>query len=188
MTDLAPNEPAPIASSGHIRSFLTNEWPYLAILGLALFGVAYTSVARQPIMIYWLVLAPFIGITSVLTRWREVHGQELRLRLIWTHVLHWGAVLAAMNLIFVADVGQMMSADAKALAALTLLALGTFLDGVHAGAWRLCLVGIILAAGVPAIAWLEQSALLLVLVALVLIGLTAPLWLRDRKGIKKAAN
>jgi hypothetical protein len=188
MTDLAPNDPAPTTSSADTRSILTNEWPYLAILGLALLGVAYTSVARQPIMMYWLVLAPFIGTTSVLTRWREVHGQELRLLLIWTNVLHWGGVLAAMSLIFVADVGQMMNSDAKALATLTLLALGTFLDGVHAGAWRLCLVGIILAASVPAIAWLEQSALLLVLVALVLIGLTAPLWLRDRKGIKKATD
>ena len=30
-----------------------------------------------------------------------------------TQVLHWGAVLAAMNLLYVADVGQMMSSDAR---------------------------------------------------------------------------
>jgi hypothetical protein len=46
----------------------------------------------------------------------------------------------------------------------------------------------LLGLGVPAIAWLEQSALLLVLVVVVLIGMTAPLWWRDNKNIKQAAK
>jgi hypothetical protein len=74
MTDLHPKALAPIASFAGLRSFLMAEWPYLAILVLALFGVAYTSVARRPILIYWLALAPFIGIICVVTRWHE--GQD----------------------------------------------------------------------------------------------------------------
>jgi hypothetical protein len=73
----------------------------------------------------------------------------------------------------------MMNADASALAVLTLLALGTFTAGVHIEAWRICLVGAILGVGVPGIAWLEQSALFLLLVALVLVAIIAPfLWRR----------
>jgi hypothetical protein len=53
---------------------------------------------------------------------------------VWTQVLHWGAVLTAMNLLYVADVGQMMSTDSRALYVLTLLALGTFTAGVYIGA------------------------------------------------------
>ena len=79
------------------------------------------------------------------------------MRLVWTQVQHWGAVLLAMHLMFVADVSRMMNTDASALAALTLLALETFTAGVHIGAWRICLVGVILGLGVPAIAWLEQA-------------------------------
>jgi hypothetical protein len=184
VTDQQQNSPAPEASIADVRSFAKREWPYLAILVLALLGVAYTTVAGQPIMIYWLLLAPFIGIVCVVTRWHDVQGREAQSRLIWTHALHWGAVLAAMNLIFVADVGQMMNADARALASLTLLALGTFTAGVHIRSWRICLVGVILGAGVPAIAWLEQSALMLVLGAAVLIGVTAPLWWPDSKDDK----
>jgi hypothetical protein len=165
----APNGP---------RAFLMREWPYVAILALSLVGVAYTSVAQRPITTYWLALAPFIGIICVVTRWPDVPEREMRLRLIATQALHWGAVLAAMNLIFVADVGQMMNADARALSVLTLLALGTFTAGLHIAAWRICLVGIVLGIGVPAIAWLEQSALLLLLAAVVLIAITAPLWWR----------
>jgi hypothetical protein len=81
-----------------------------------------------------------------------------------------------MNLIFVADVGQMMNADARALSVLTLLALGTFTAGVHVAAWRICLVGVMLAVGVPAIAWLEQRALLLLFAAVVVLAVTAPFW------------
>jgi len=184
MTDLRQIDPQPEARSTDVRSFVRREWPYVAILALALFGVAYTTVAGQPIMIYWLLLAPFIGIVCVVTRWHDHKDRETRIRLIWTHVLHWGAVVAAMNLMFVADVGQMMNADARALASLTLLALGTFTAGVHIRSWRICLVGGILGVGVPAIAWLEQSALMLLLVTAVLIGVSVPLWWSDSKDDK----
>jgi hypothetical protein len=79
-----------------------------------------------------------------------------------------------MHLMFVADVGRMMNADARALAALTVLALGAFTAGVHIATWRICLVGIVLPLGVPAIAWFEQSALLLLLAAAVLVAVLAP--------------
>lgn len=183
MTNTQSNSLAPNASSMGARSFVMREWPYLAMLILALFGVAYASVTQRPMTFYWLALAPFIGIFCVITRWPDVQGRDMRLRLIWTQALHWAAVLAAMNLIFVADVGQMMNADARALSVLTLLALGTFTAGVHVAAWRICLVGVMLAVGVPAIAWLEQRALLLLLAAGVLLAVTAPFWWPHAKHI-----
>jgi Flp pilus assembly protein TadB len=160
-------------------NLLKREWPYLLVLVLALFGIAFTSFFRSPITLYWIVLAPLIGVICVVTRWRDAHDRDGRVRLIWTQALHWAAVLLAMRLMFVADVSTMMNADASALAVLTLLALGTFTAGVHIEAWRICLVGVILGVGVPGIAWLEQSALFLLLVALVLVAIIAPfLWRR----------
>jgi hypothetical protein len=131
---------------------------------------------------YWIVLAPLIGVICVVTRWRDAHSRDERLRLIWTQALHWIAVLLAMHLMFMANVTRMMNADASALAALTLLALGTFTAGVHIAAWRICLVGLLLGVGVPGIAWLEQSALFLVLGALALIAVIAPFFWRERQG------
>jgi hypothetical protein len=187
MSDLPSPEHGPNSPNGpnswqvKFRRLLTREWPYLVMLVLALFGVAYTSVTRRPITLYWFALAPFIGVICVMTRWSVVKDRDARLHLVWTQVLHWGAVLAAMNLLYVADVGQMMSTDARALYVLTLLALGTFTAGVHIGSWRFCLVGVILALGVPAIAWLEQSALLLLLAIVVVVGIGGPLWWRYTK-------
>jgi hypothetical protein len=158
----------------NVWTFLANEWPYFLVLILALFGVAYTSVSKTPITAYWIALAPFIGLICVVTRWRDSEGRKERTNLIWTQALHWGAVLVAMHLMFVGDVSRMMNADAGALATLTILALGTFTAGVHIAAWRICVVGIVLALGVPAIAWLEQSALLLVLVVTAVAAIIVP--------------
>src|SRR5262249_7767812 len=52
----------------------------------------------------------------------------------------------------------------------------------------ICLVGLIMGAGVPGIAWLEQSALLLLLAALVLIAVIAPLVWRLLQGHKTSAE
>jgi hypothetical protein len=151
------------------------------MLALALFGVAYSSVSRRPLTLYWFTLAPFTGLICVTTRWPAAKDRNAQVRLVWTQALHWGAVLAAMSLPSAADVGDTMSTDARALYVLTLLALGTFTAGVHIGSWRFCLVGVILALGVPAIAWLEQSALLLLLAAAIVVGIGAPLWWRYTK-------
>jgi hypothetical protein len=175
MTDASSNSHAgDTPPVGH--SFLVREWLYLTMLVLSLFGVGYASVTHRPMTWYWLVLAPFIGLCCIVTRWREVQGRDMRLRLIWTQALHWAAVIVAMNLIFVGDVGQMMNSDARALAILTILALGTFTAGVHVGAWRICLVGVILALAAPAVAWFEQRALLFLLGVAALIAVTAPFW------------
>jgi hypothetical protein len=181
MVDRQPDNFAPAARRFRPRAFLAKEWPYLLVLILALFGVAYTSFARTPLTMYWIALAPFIGVICVVARWRDTETREQRLRLIWTQALHWSAVLVAMHLMFVSDVSHMMNADASALAALTVLALGTFTAGVHIAAWRICLVGIVLGLGVPAIAWLEQSALLLLLVVVVLAAVIAPFVWHDKR-------
>jgi hypothetical protein len=157
--------------ASRVRAFLIRDWPYFAMLGLALFGVAYTSVARQAMTNYWIFLAPFYCVICVITRWRDVEGNAPHWRLIQTEALHWIAVIVAMYLVFVADVKQMMNSDASALMLLTLLALGTFTAGVHVAAWRICLVGVVLALAVPAVAWLEEATLLLLLIAIVLVAI-----------------
>src|SRR5947209_18971095 len=119
MTDLPSPSPSPPLSEFTPRGFLLREWPYLLVLVLALFGIAYTSFSRTPLTLYWIVLAPFIGGICVITRWRDMHDRDERLRLIWTQVLHWGAVLLAMHLMFMTAVARMMNADAGALAELT---------------------------------------------------------------------
>src|SRR5262245_25508056 len=174
----------PVPLPRRLGALLKKEWPYVLVFVLALFGIAYTSISRTAMSLYWIALAPLTGVICVAARWPDTHDKDERLRLVWTQALHWAAVLVAMHLIFVADVKSMMSADASALALLTLLALGTFTAGVRIAAWRICFVGFLLAVGVPGIAWLEQSALLLLLVALILIAIMATFFWWKRPGPK----
>jgi hypothetical protein len=160
------------ASQFSLSSVLVRNWPYFTMLILAVFGVALTSFARPAVTTFWLILCPLFGIICVAARWREVDGREAQWLLIRQQVIHWLAIMFAISLVFVSEVKQMMNADASALMVMTILALGTFIAGNYSsGGWRISLVGFQLALGVPAVAWLEQSTLLLVLVGGVLIGL-----------------
>ena len=64
-----------------LRGFLRDEWPYVLVLALALFGIAYTSVFRIPLTIYWIAVAPLIGAICVLTRWRALASRDERIRM-----------------------------------------------------------------------------------------------------------
>jgi LPXTG-motif cell wall-anchored protein len=57
-----------------------------------------------------------------------------------------------------------------------LLALGTFVAGVHARAWRICLVGIVLAISLPVVAWIQDSAMLLLVGALMIAAIAGLFW------------
>ncbi len=184
MTDLQPGEAEPEIVQFNLHAFVMHEWPYLTVLTAVILGVAYTNFAQTPIMPYWVLLAPFIGVMCVIKRWNEMETREDKLRLMWTQGLHWAAVLLAMRLLFVATVKQQMTANASALVVLTLLALGTFTAGVHIISWRMCLIGVILAIGVPAIAWLEESAILLTVVVLAVAAIIAPMFWPAKRASK----
>lgn len=153
--------------------FWLREAPYATILALAIFGIAYTSYSKQSIVGYWEFLAPVICLACIASGWAQAGDEKARLRLIWTQALHWLAFLAAMNLVLLASVQKVMNANSTGLATLMLLALGAFTAGVHISAWQICLVGAVMALGVPAIAWMEESALLLALGTLALLAVGA---------------
>ena len=47
---------------------------------------------------------------------------------------------------------------------------------MHVLSWQVCLLGLIMALGIPAIAWIENSALLVALIAVAIVGVGAVLW------------
>ncbi len=162
--------------------------PQIAILVLTILGVAYTSVAKRPLIGYWEMLGVITGAVCVISGWPHARTRDARIQLIWTQGLHWLAFLVAMNIVLISDVQRMLNADATGLAILLLLALGTFVAGVHTLSWQTCVLGLVMALGVPAIAWVEESALVLLLsvIALVAIG-GAFLWFHRRR-IEPAAQ
>jgi hypothetical protein len=88
-----------------------------------------------------------------------------------------------MNRMLLASVQRLFSADATGLAIFTLLTLGTVTAGVHVLSWQVGLLGLIMALGIPAIAWVENSALIVVLFVGVLVGIGFVVWwsFRERR-------
>jgi len=167
------------------ESFWIKELPFTLVLVLTIAGVAYTSFSKKPIVGYWEILAPIIALVCVAAGWEEAGDKSGRLRLIVTQTLHWLAFLLVMNLMLLSSVQRIFTAQATGLAVFTLLALGTFTAGVHVLSWQVCLLGLIMALGIPAIAWIENSALLVVPIAVAVVGLGAVLWWHWHQGRSK---
>jgi hypothetical protein len=180
--EMAKDRPDDSARAG----FLLKQLPYIAVLTLAVSGVAYTNMSRQPLVGYWEFLALAMGVLCVVTEWAALDEKQARFRLIWTQAVHWAAVLVTMNVMLLPGVQQLLPALATGLVLLMLLALGTFLAGLNLRSLQICFLGIALALAVPAISWLKQSVLLVILAAVFLIGLGMTFWLRqgDRHPVK----
>ena len=171
------------ASSGHAEDhsaskigLVGRQLPFLAILALAIGGVAYTNISRRPLVGYWEFLAIVMGIVCVVTQWSEFEDKRARFRLMWTQALHWLAVLVTMNIILLSGVQQLLPTLATSLVLLMLLALGTFLAGVHLLSLQIGFLGVALALAVPAISWVKQSALFLILAVVFFTGLAMAFW------------
>ena len=165
------------------RHWLLRDLPYARMLALAVGGLVLTSFRGTTTYYYWMALAPAYGLISIVSGWRHADTGAARLQLIVTQSLHWLAFVGAMWLMFLPQVRGVDNDNATSLALLILLALGTFVAGVHAVVWRISAVGVFLALSVPAIAWIQDSVtLLLAGIVLVLVFGAVFWWLWRREG------
>jgi hypothetical protein len=74
-----------------------------------------------------------------------------------------------MNILLWPSVNTFLNGPATGLALMLLLALGTFVAGIHVST-DIAILGVALALTVPAIAWLKKSALLLAFIGLLVGG------------------
>jgi hypothetical protein len=167
---------APRARSA-ILSRLLREWPYVTMLLLAFLGVTFS----MPVA-YWVIMTPVFGIICIVAGWGNVKVREERIQLVYALALDWLALIFAIVLLYNYSIEAVVNTNARSLALMTLLALGTFVAGVQARVWRICAVGGVLFVTVPVIGWLDQSIMFLAAVALLvlaIVGLTR--WMRHRR-------
>lgn len=164
--------------SGH--SGKANVWrqhvPYLVVLALALAGVAYSNMSQKSLAGYWELLALIAGGVCIFTEWGKIDDKKARVRLVWTQVVHWIAVLVCMNIMLLTGVQQLLPAPATSLVLLMLLALGSFLAGLSLASLELCFLGLVLALAVPAVSWVKQSMLFVIIAAVFVVGVGMTFW------------
>src|SRR5277367_929248 len=130
-------------------NFLRRQLPFIAVLGLAVAGVAYANVSRQPLVGYWEFMALAIGVLCIFTELPRLDEKQARVRSIWTQALHWAAVLITMNIMLLSNVQRLLPTPAMSLVLLSLLALGTFLAGLNLLSLQIGFLGLALALAVP---------------------------------------
>ena len=157
-------------------SFWIRDLPFFLVLVLTVIGVAYTSFSNRPIILYWELLAPMIGLVCVGAGWHRTTDSATKWRLIATQGLHWLAFLLVMNLLLLPSVQRLFNAGSIGLAIFVLLTLGTFTAGVHALSWHVCLLGLIMTLSIPAIAFIQTSALIVAVIGAGIATVLAVIW------------
>jgi hypothetical protein len=182
-TDFPEPEPElePVPEKFISMSTVLRNLPYIAALALAIFGVAYSNFSGRPINGYWEFLAIAMGVVCVVTGWPHAPDRETRLRLLWTQAAHWVTILVAMNLVLLPGFQQVLPVQAAGLVLLLLLGVGTFLAGINLLSLRICFLGLAMALSIPAMTWLKQASLLLLLAGVAIAGLAIAFWPRGRK-------
>jgi hypothetical protein len=143
----------------------------IAMLLLAFVGVGASDVSGAGSQVYWSLLAIGFGLASLAIDWvhhdDEFHWARSSIRV----VVHWIGVLAAIQLVYVFIAsGRVANADVGLLNG-TILALGTYLCGVHAD-WRLMVIGAALAFATASVAYLEQYLWVLFALAVLALAVT----------------
>lgn len=153
------------------------DLPYIIMLSMAVLGIGLVTFTGEPIGLYWEILTLVYCALCIYVGWRYAETRQERVKLVWTQVLHWAAFLAAMWLIYTPTMRALVDVNATGLNLMVLLALGTFVAGVHAEAWQICVVGLILALFVPAMAIVQRSSLFIMVALLGLIFIAVSLYM-----------
>jgi hypothetical protein len=152
------------------------ELPYIVMLSMAVVGIGLVTFTGAPVQWYWELLTPVYCALCIFVGWRHAPTREDRLKLIWTQILHWAAFLAAMLLMYSPSLRALIDVNAAGLNLMVILALATFVAGVHAQAWQICVVGLILALFVPGMAIIQRSSLFIIVALLGAAFVGVSLW------------
>jgi hypothetical protein len=171
----------PVPDKFFSMSTVLRNVPYVAALALSIFGVAYSNFSGHAINGYWEFLAIAMALVCVATGWPNAPERSTRFRLLWTQVAHWLTILVAMNIVLLPGFQQTVPVQAAGLVLLLLLGVGTFLAGINLMSLRIGFLGAAMALSIPAMTWLKQASLLLLLGGVAIAGLAIAFWPRGKK-------
>ena len=155
---------------------LVRELPYIALLVLGLFGVCWAGFAHRYATLYWVALTPVAALICVGVGWHRFRGTQQHMRLVLMQIGQWACVVAAMWLVSVSDLKDLLNDDATGLMMLTLLALGVSISAITLETWQFGVVALFLAAAVPTLAWVEAAAATLFVVGTGLVVVLLLAW------------
>lgn len=146
-------------------SLASDAWVFGGTLGLAFIGVAITYVNKDLSHLYWLTMIPVFGTLCYSAQWLRRGSTGLRWhKLLLREVLHWGGLLLAVELTYMLLSAGNIPRATTGMVTLLLLALVTFLYGVHLDR-RFLGVGLFLGLSYVVMSYLAAYIWILLLIA-----------------------
>jgi hypothetical protein len=175
-----PATPAPSSPPASVFRRHVEEIILVVLVLLSAIGVAINDVSPQSAFRYWIWMAPTFGVTSVAAAWwRAQRRGESVATAVQRQVFHWAGVGGAVYLIYMLQSTGRMENEAAGLSALVVIALASFLAGVHSD-WRLMVLGVVLGITVVGFAILEQIIWVVVIPALLVILIAIGIYIRRK--------
>jgi hypothetical protein len=154
----APQSHAGSASSRRRRPewLGVEEIAFIALLLLAIGGMAVTDYSARSGLSYWLVVIPLFAAVSIFSGWRRASADGKNVgAVLLSQLLHWGALVLAVYLIYLLERTGRLNREDAGLVALLSLSLTTVLAGIHFDR-RLAVLGVLLAIGTACAALVEE--------------------------------
>ncbi len=152
---------------------------FIILLALAIGGIGVADYSSRSGLSYWLVVIPLFASVSVFSGWRGARaaGKDIW-EVLLPQLLHWGALVAAIYLIYLLERTGRLNRDDAGLVALLSLSLTTVLAGIHFDR-RLAILGLLLSVATACAALVEEFFWVLVIPA-VILGVIVVRW-KQRK-------
>jgi hypothetical protein len=146
------------------KRFLLYQLPYLVLYIVALGLVAMTAHDATGMSDYWQMFIPLVALVSILGGWRWAGATgSARWGYILRQVLHWGALVLVIQLLFAHAVQDFLNDQQDAFVSVYLIGLAALLSGIYLD-WKMALFGVFLLLSGVALAWLNENWLMLSLV------------------------
>lgn len=144
-------------NSGANRAGLRVDlWLSVLMVTLAIIGVGVTQVENTGGKLYWLFLTLVYAVINIGLTWsRAKRDGRPRWPMVRSQVLHWSATLVAINIVLLFEASDVTDRGSASDFSLLLLALSSFLAGVHFN-WAYMLLGALLAVIAVALGYLDQ--------------------------------
>ncbi len=149
-----------------LGKFSHEERIYFLITILSLIGVGITDYAPTQSWVYWFCMVAAFATLAIVLEKLQVSTKEVPFRkVLITQLIHWGGTMVAVLISFSFVKTGRMTYDGDGLLILLILALATFIDGIHVG-WRFYLAGMLLGLTTIFASYFEQFVWIVIAVAI----------------------
>lgn len=161
-------------------SFLLANLPYVLLYAGAIFLIAMTDSDAETADRYWPYFILVVALVAMVGGWRYAgYTSTDRIMYFVKQVLHWGAVLLVVNLLFLKSMQQFLSAESYGFIVAYILGLGALLSGIYLD-WKMGVFGAFLISSAIGIGFLDNNAMLLTVIGVAITGVGITLLVRRR--------